>query len=75
MTTIYMHDVIWVSSGNRCPPKGWRVGHKDGNTLNNQRNNLFLTRSNLKPNSVLAATDVPTQSEMAVLLRDAGYPV
>lgn len=45
---IFLQEAEWVLNSKKPIPEGKLVAHKDGNTLNNQFDNLYLVDENTK---------------------------
>jgi len=43
---IFLHEAIWVLNSSKPIPSGMLVAHKDGDTMNNEYDNLYLVSEN-----------------------------
>ncbi len=43
---IFLHEAVWTLNSAKPIPEGKLVAHKDGNTMNNDYDNLYLVEEN-----------------------------
>ena len=43
---IFLHEAVWVLNSRKPIPDGYMICHKDGNTMNNDFDNLGLVEEN-----------------------------